>query len=68
MYIPDTCAMIEYIQRINTGQDHVRYNCGHLKSVKKYFIHNSLNIQFNRMKFSQILGIMVLNWVYWSRS
>ena len=32
---------------------------------KKYFVHNSLNIQYNRMKFSQILGIMILNSVSW---
>ena len=32
---------------------------------KKYFVRNSLNTQSNGMTFSQILDILVLNWVYW---
>ena len=35
---------------------------------KKYFVHNSLSIQSNRIKFSQILGIMILNWASCSKS
>ena len=38
--------------------ENLRCDCG----------HNSLNIQSNAMKFSQILPITVLNWVYWSKS
>ena len=46
----------------------MRHDCRRLKSVKKYFVHDSLNIQSNSMKFSQILGIAVLKWVSWSKS
>ena len=44
----------------------MRLDCGRLKMVKKKqkkIVHNLLNIQSNRMKLSQILSIMVLNWV-----